>query len=71
MRDAIFENLKQFFKEGVNEGKNIQEDGYRSVIFQTVDPNSGQPLTSFTLTTPVGDISIDIGELGILGTVTF
>jgi len=71
MRDALFENLKQFFKESVDVGFNIREDGYRAIIFQTVDPNSGQPLKSFILSSPIGDIAIALNELGILGTVTF
>lgn len=71
MRSAISANLRQFFDERTEVGVNIDEDAYRSAIFNTVDTVTGEVLTTFTLSTPSGDIAIASGETGILGAVTY
>lgn len=71
MKTAIEANLKQFYAERTSVGVNVDEDAYRSAIFNTVDPTNGAVVESFTLSAPIGDITIASGEIGTLGTVTF
>lgn len=71
MRVAIQENLAAFFAEQADFETDVIEDLYRSAIINTIDPDTGDTLTAFTLTDPTGDIDISAGEIAILGTVTF
>lgn len=71
MRTAIENNLTQFFDEETTVGVDIDEDAYRSAIYNTVDTVTGGRVTSFTLSAPSGDITIASGEIGTLDTVTF
>lgn len=71
MRTAIEDNLRQFFDERTSVGVNIDEDAYRSAIFNTIDPTTGDRVLTFTLSSPAGDITINSGEIGVLGTVTY
>jgi uncharacterized phage protein gp47/JayE len=71
MRSAISANLRQFFDERTSVGVNVDEDAYRSAIFNTVDTVTGDVVSTFTLSTPVGDVAIATGEIGILGNVVY
>lgn len=71
MRLAVENNLDQFFSESVEVGVDVEEDAYRSAIFNTVDTETGFSVESFELSGPVGDISVSVGELPTLGTVEF
>lgn len=71
MQAAIVENLKAFFRESTTVGSDLLEDAYRSVIYRTIDPETGISVRSFTLSAPISDINIFPGELPILGTVSF
>ena len=71
MRSAISANLRQFFDERTTVGVNIDQDAYRSAIFNTVDTVTGATVQTFTLSTPTTDITIASGEIGTLGTVSF
>ena len=71
MQKAITNNLKQFFREETNIGENIPKEAYISAIYQTIDLDTGDRLKSFTLTSPTTDITIDVGQLGVLGMVTY
>lgn len=71
MKTAINANLAQYFDESTLISIDIEEDAYRSVIFNTVDTETGDVVQSFTLSSPVGDITIASGEIGTLGTVTY
>lgn len=71
MHNAINANLDQFFSERVVVGVNIDEDAYRSAIFNTIDTETGQAVQSFDLTVPVGDIVIAGGEIGTFGNVVY
>lgn len=70
MREAIENNLQQFFDERTDVGINIDEDNYRSTIFNTLDV-SGERLQTFSLSSPSDDILVDQGEIPTLGTVNF
>lgn len=71
MRQAIEDNLDAFFLDRTEVGVSISEELYRGIIINTVDPESLEPLASFSLSTPSGDISVSAGYLPTLGTVTF
>lgn len=71
MREAVIANLQQFFNESVSVGVDIDEDAYRSAIFNTIDTSTGFSVESFELSAPSGDISVGVGELPVLGVVTF
>ena len=71
MKSAIRENLAQFFTESTDVGVNIDEDAYRSSIFNTIDTVTGARIISYALSSPAGDVPINTGEIGKLGTVTF
>ena len=71
MRTAIDANLAQFFDENTSVGFNIDQDAYRSAIFNTVDTVTGDVVQSFTLSTPTTDITIASGEIGVLGAVIY
>lgn len=71
MRDAVTESLQELFSEDTNVGEDLEEDAYRSAIFNSVDSETGQRLKSYSLTSPAGDIPIAEGELATLGSITF
>ncbi len=64
-------NLGQFFASKSEVATDIVEDAYRSAIFSTIDTETGQPVTSFTLTNPTGTISVATGVISTLGPVTY
>ncbi len=67
MKTSVRASLAEFFDERTTLGVNVTEDQYRSAIFNTVDTNTGQVVTSFSLNSPTGDIPISTGEIGTLG----
>ena len=71
MRAAVEANLDQFFDERVDVGVDISEDAYRAAIQNTVDPDTGDVVQSFTLSAPTGDITVAGGEIPVRGTVTW
>lgn len=52
MKAAIEDSLKEFFKENTTLGVDVVKDAYRSAIFNTIDPSTGDRVASFTLTKP-------------------
>lgn len=71
MRAAIRAALEQFFLEAVDLGEDISEDAYRCAIFAAYDSERRQALKSFTLSVPVGTITVANDELPVLGEITF
>jgi len=71
MRTAITNQLTEFFKTGTIVGQDLTENEYKSVIQTTIDPENGEPLQSFTLTSPVGDIVVTSSQIALLGTVIY
>lgn len=71
MRTAISANLRQFFDERTQIATNVDQDAYRSAIFNTVDPETGDTVISFALSTPSADITVNAGEIGTLGTISY
>ena len=52
-------------------GENVDEDAYRSAIYNTVDPDTGELVDTFSLSGPVGDVVIASGEIGVLGSIVY
>jgi uncharacterized phage protein gp47/JayE len=71
MRVSITNSLKEFFSENTDVGTDITKYAYESAIWNTVDEETGARINAFVLTTPVADIAIAAGELGVLGNITF
>lgn len=71
MRTAIENNLQAFYRDSVDFETNITEDKYRSAIIDTIDPETGDELQSFTLSSPSGDITVTTNEIGVLGDIIF
>lgn len=71
MQDAIVENLKVFFSEETFVNIDVDQDAYRAAIFNTVDPQTGDVVLTFDLSTPTTDVTISVGSIGILGNVSF
>jgi uncharacterized phage protein gp47/JayE len=71
MKEAIIENLKAFFRDEITFEQDVSENLYKSIIASTVDLETGEKVTAFTLSAPVGDVPVGVGNLAVLGTVTF
>jgi len=71
MRDAVTANLQALFADETAVGQDLKDFEYESVIFQTVNPETFEAVSNFTLATPVGDVTINEGEIPVLGTISF
>ena len=71
MQVAITANLDDLFEAGTVVGQDLKSFSYESAIFQTVDPETGDIVTDFTLSAPTGDVAIAADELPVLGSITY
>ncbi len=71
IKAAINANLAQHFSDETIVGVDIEEDAYRSVIFNSIDTETGDKVSSFAISSPSGTVTIATGEIGTLGTVTY
>lgn len=71
MRTAISDNLTQYFANDLDIGSDVLQIAYNSILYNTIDPNTGEKLQSFTLTLPAGDIILADNEVAILGGITY
>lgn len=71
MRTAVENSLAAFFEDSVDFEENVLENSWLGAIQNTQDPETGDVLELFTLTSPSADIPISDGEIGVLGTVAF
>lgn len=71
MQEAVSASLAQFFDEETEVGVDVDSDKYRSAIISTIDLTTGDSVSTFTLSTPTADISVDAGEIATLGAVTY
>jgi len=71
MQAAVIANLDVFYAENTFVGVNIDEDAYRSAIFNSVDTETGDVVLSFDLSSPSADIAISSGDIGTRGNVVF
>jgi len=70
MLTAVTNSLKQLFLEKITVGVDIKKIEYDCAINDTIDTATGDVLTDFSLSAPLADITINPGEIGILGTVS-
>jgi uncharacterized phage protein gp47/JayE len=66
MQNAIYNSLQQVFGEKAEVGENFPQYAYESAIYQTINPLNGEKVSSFTLSSPIGDIIIGTGQLAVL-----
>lgn len=71
MQDAVTANLQALFRDDTTVGEDLQRAAYEGTIFNTIDPSAGVKVQSFTLSTPVTDITITTGQLPVLGNITY
>jgi len=69
MREAVANNLAQFFEERTRVGAPVDADLYRAAIANTVDPANGSRVEDFSLVTPPGDVPVASNGIATLGTV--
>jgi uncharacterized phage protein gp47/JayE len=69
MQTAITNALTDYFKNNTNVGQNVTTEEFNNIIFSVVDSSGNTP--TFTLSAPVSDVTVNTGELAILGTVTY
>lgn len=71
MRTAIEESLDELFRQRTTVGEVLEEDAYRSAIFNTISTESFETVESFDLSVPAGDIPIASGEIPDLRTISY
>lgn len=71
MQAAITANLQALFAESTSVGTDLKSFSYTSAIYQTVDPETGDVVSDFTLSAPSGDVAIGAGQLPVLGGISF
>jgi uncharacterized phage protein gp47/JayE len=71
MQMAITNSLQALFDETPIVGQALSRYSYQAAIYQTIDPSTGQFVTSFLLGTPTGDITVGSGKIAILGSITY
>lgn len=70
MRTAIDDNLNAFITDNAQVGVDVTQSSYESIIANTVDA-TGARLSSFTLSSPSGDLTVASNELIIYNGVSF
>lgn len=71
MKSSIRNQLAALFQDQVTFEDDITEASYLGAIQNTRDTVTGDRLTSFSLSTPSGDIVVADGNIPIIGSVTF
>ena len=69
MQNSITDALTDYFKNNTNIATDVTEEEYNNIIFSVIDSDGNTP--TFTLSAPVGDVTVTTGELAILGTITY
>lgn len=71
MQAEITANLTALFRDETVVGEDLKSFAYESTIFQTVDSETGDIVTDFTLSAPSGDVTIASNEIPVLGSVIY
>lgn len=71
MRNAVENQIRAFFIDNVDFETDVSEEIYKNAIANTIDPVSGRTLSSFTLNSPSGNISVGALSLAIVNDVIF
>jgi uncharacterized phage protein gp47/JayE len=71
MKQAIRNALREFFATSIQFETTVTRNAYVSSLFNLPDPQTGDRLTAYNITSPAGDISVGTGEIATLGNITF
>lgn len=71
MRTAIENQLAAFFNDTVEFEDTVTQTEYLCAIQSSQSTETGEYIQSFTLSSPVGDITVTDGEIATLGEVTY
>lgn len=71
MRTAVENQIRAFFADSVDFATDVTEASYLGAIQSTQDLQTGEFIKSFTLVNPLGDVSVGVGEIAIVGNVVF
>lgn len=71
MRTAVAAQLQAFFEDTIDFEETVTEASYLGAIQQTQDLQTGQFISTFSLSAPSGDQAVSDGEIAVLGTVSF
>lgn len=71
MRSAIQLQLEAFFEDTVDFEESVTEAAYLGAIQNTQDLQTGDVLRSFSISAPSGDITVEAGQIAVLGDVAF
>ena len=71
MQAAVTANLQALFRDDTTVGEDLLRVAFEGAIFNTIDPDTGDSVASFTLSTPVADVPISSGEIPVLGNITY
>lgn len=71
MRSAVQSQIEAFFEDQVEFEQDLDNADYLGAINNTRDSVTGQVLESFSLSSPIGKISVDRGEIASSGSVSF
>ncbi len=71
MRSAVESQLNAFFEDSVTFEQTVTEASYLGAIYQTQDLSTGSFISSFSLSSPQGDIVMTDGNLAALGGVSY
>ena len=70
MRANIEASLADYFTTFIDFEQDVLIDRIKTALFQAQDVETGEFLTDFTLDAPLADVTINTGEIAVLGTVT-
>lgn len=71
MRSAVTAQLQAFFEDTIDFEEDVLEAAYLGSIQNTQDLETGDFLQSFSLSSPSGNVSVESGEIAVLGDVSF
>lgn len=71
MRSAVEAQLQAFFEDTIDFEETVLEAAYLGAIQNTQDLETGDFLQSFSLSSPSGNVTVDDGEIAVLGDVSF
>jgi uncharacterized phage protein gp47/JayE len=69
MQNAITSNLNDYFRNDTIVGIDVTLETLNRIIGNTIDSSGNTPI--YTLSSPASDVTINAGEIGVLGTITY
>lgn len=71
LKTAVNEALREWFNLEVEPGQDILVSQLYGVIYRTTDVERGESPRTFTITAPASDVTIDLDEKAVLGSVNY